>query len=85
MRGVVLSNNLFSRTIKDRRSKVKEKSVIEELDTEYNQYFEELKSKLIDKLTVLVSNRTSQGVYNNFGDMVVPQKNKIHSKNTQQP
>ena len=80
MRGVVLSNNLFSRTIKDRRSKVKEKSVIEELDTEYNQYFEELKSKLIDKLTVLVSNRTSQGVYNNFGDMVVPQKTKFTQK-----
>ena len=80
MRGVVLSNNLFSRTIKDRRSKVKEKSVIEELDTEYNQYFEELKSKLIDKLTVLVSNRTSQGVYNNFGEMVVSQKTKFTQK-----
>jgi len=80
MQGVVLSNNLFSRTIKDRRSKVKEKTVLEELDHEYNQYFAELKNKLIDKLTVLVSNRTSQGVYNNFGEQVVPQKTKFTQK-----
>jgi DNA-directed RNA polymerase subunit beta len=80
MRGVVLSNNLFSRTIKDRRSKVKEKSVLDELDHEYNQYFADLKNQLIDKLTVLVSNRTSQGVYNNFGEQVVPQKTKFTQK-----
>jgi len=80
MRGIVLSNNLFSRTIKDRRSKVKEKSVLEELDQEYNEYFADLKTKLIDKLTVLVSNRTSQGVHNNFGEQVVPQKTKFTQK-----
>jgi len=80
MRGVVLSNNLFSRTIKDRRSKVKEKSVLDELDHEYNQYFADLKNQLIDKLTVLVSNRTSQGVYNNFSEQVVPQKTKFTQK-----
>ncbi len=80
MRGIVLSNNLFSRTIKDRRSKVKEKSVLEELDQEYNEYFTNLKTKLIDKLTVLVSNRTSQGVHNNFGEQVVPQKTKFTQK-----
>ena len=80
MRGVVIENNLFSRAIRDRRTKVKEKNVVEELDLEYNKYFDDLKGQLIEKLTVLVSNRTSQGVYNNYGDMVVPQKTKFTQK-----
>ena len=80
MRGVVISNNLFSRAMKDRKNKVKEKNIMDELDLEYTKYFEELKSKLVDKLTVLVSNRTSKGVYNNYSEMVVPQKTKFTQK-----
>ena len=80
MKGVVIGNNLFSRAIKDKRSKVKEKDVIAKLEEEYTKYFEDLKSKLIEKLTVLVSNRTSQGVYNNFGERVVPKKTKFTQK-----
>jgi DNA-directed RNA polymerase subunit beta len=84
MKGVVLDKHLFSRAIRDRRLKSQEKNILEELETEYNKYFEELKTKLIDKLTLLVSNRTSQGVTNNYGDMVVPQKTKFTQKNTKQ-
>ena len=80
VRGVVINNNLFSRAIKDRRMKAKEKGILDELEAEYNQYFDELRTKLIDKLTVLVSNRTSQGVYNSYGDPVVPQKTKFSQK-----
>jgi len=80
MKGVVISNNLFSRAVKDRRNKTKEKSLIDELDQEYNKYFEDLKNKLIDKLTTLISNRTSQGVYNNYGELVVPPKTKFTQK-----
>jgi DNA-directed RNA polymerase subunit beta len=80
MKGVVLDKHLFSRAIRDRRLKSQEKNILEELETEYNKYFEELKTKLIDKLTLLVSNRTSQGVTNNYGDMVVPQKTKFTQK-----
>jgi len=80
MKGVVIENNLFSRAIKDKRSKVKEKDILGELETEYNKYFEDHKSQLIEKLTVLVSNRTSQGVYNNYGERVVPKKTKFTQK-----
>ena len=55
-------------------------SVIEELDKEYNQAFDELRTKLIHKLTVLVMGRTSQGVTNTFGDVVVPPKTKFTQK-----
>jgi DNA-directed RNA polymerase subunit beta len=80
MRGVVINKHLFSRAIRDRRLKSQEKNILAELESEYSKYFDELKSKLIDKLTVLVSNRTSQGVQNNYGDMVVPQKTKFTQK-----
>ena len=80
MKGVVISKNLFSRAVKDRKNKSKEKDMVEELELEYGKYFEDLKSQLIDKLTVLISNRTSQGVYNNYGEMVVPQKTKFTQK-----
>jgi DNA-directed RNA polymerase subunit beta len=80
MKGVVITNNLFSRAVKDRRNKTREKNLVEELEKEYNKYFEDLKSQLIDKLTVLISNRTSQGVYNNYGELMVPPKTKFTQK-----
>jgi len=80
MKGVVISNNLFSRAVKDRKSKTKDKNIVEELKIEYDKYFVDLRAMLIDKLTILVSNRTSQGVYNSYNEMVVPQKTKFTQK-----
>jgi len=80
MKGVVISNNLFSKIGKDRRTRQREKTILEELETEFNRQSEELRVKLIDKLTQLVSNRTSQGITNNFGELVVPRKTKFTQK-----
>ena len=80
MKGVVISNNLFSKLGKDRRTRQREKTILEELETEFNKQSEELRTKLIDKLTQLVANRTSQGITNNFGELVVPRKTKFTQK-----
>ncbi len=80
MKGVVISNNLFSKIGKDRRTRQREKTILEELEAEFNKQSEELRVKLIDKLTQLVSNRTSQGITNNFGELVVPRKTKFTQK-----
>ncbi len=80
MKGVVIGKALFSRAIKSSKNKSKEKEIIEALDEEYNKKFAELKAKLVDKLTVLVSNRTSQGVTNVYGEVVVPTKTKFTQK-----
>jgi DNA-directed RNA polymerase subunit beta len=80
MKGVVIDKHLFSRMAKNVRTKAKEREILEELEREYQKYFDELKTKLIDKLTVIVSNRTSQGVYNSFGEVVVPAKTKFSQK-----
>jgi len=80
LKGVVLKKDLFSRAVKSSKNKSKEKELIAALDEEYNRRFAELKAKLVDKLTVMVSNRTSQGVTNVFGDVVVPTKTKFTQK-----
>jgi DNA-directed RNA polymerase subunit beta len=80
MKGVVLTKKLFSRIIRDRKSKAKEKDVITVLDQEYNQRHAELRAKLVDKLTVLVSGKTSQGVYNKYKEEKIPKKAKFTQK-----
>jgi DNA-directed RNA polymerase subunit beta len=80
MQGVVVENKLFSRSVKDRKSKAKEKDVIGALDEAFNKEADELQAKLVDKLTVLVSGKTSQGVYNNFKEVLIPQKSKFTQK-----
>ncbi|NVO20449.1 MAG: DNA-directed RNA polymerase subunit beta [Bacteroidetes bacterium] len=80
MKGVVVDKRLFSRVIKDKKLKAKEKDIVKDLDDEFVKSTNELKQKLVDKLTVLVSGKTSQGVYNNFKNEVVPKKVKFTQK-----
>jgi len=80
MKGVVIDKKLFSRIIKDRVAKSKEKDVIESLEKEFNKQAAALKNKLVDKLMILVSGKVSQGVYNNFKEELVPKKIKFVQK-----
>ena len=80
MKGVVIENKLFSRIIKDRKSRSKEKDVLKDLDDQMHKEVNELKAKLVDKLMILVSGKTSQGVYNNFKEELVPKKAKFTQK-----
>ncbi|HRX00993.1 MAG TPA: DNA-directed RNA polymerase subunit beta, partial [Cyclobacteriaceae bacterium] len=80
MKGVVVDKKLFSRMIKDRKVKAKEKDVVKILDDEFVKNSHDLKTKLVDKLTILVSGKTSQGVYNNFKEEIVPKKVKFTQK-----
>ncbi len=80
MNGVVTDKRLFSRIIRDRKSKAKEKDVTAVLDEEYKQKQAELKAKLVDKLTVLVSGKTSQGVFNKYKEEIIAKKSKFTQK-----
>ncbi|MFO8129645.1 MAG: DNA-directed RNA polymerase subunit beta [Bacteroidales bacterium] len=80
MKGVVIENKLFSRVLKDKKSKTKEKDVIESLDKQFEKESRDLKAKLVDKLMVLVSGKSSQGVYNNFKEELIPKKAKFTQK-----
>lgn len=80
MKGVVIDKKLFSRVIKDRKSKAKDKDIVLELDEYFNKQSAELKNKLVDKLILLLNNRTSQGVMSNFKEVIIPKKAKFTQK-----
>ncbi len=80
MKGVVVDKKLFSRIIKDKKTKITEKEIIAELEKEFQKNIANLKLKLVDKLTIIVSGRSSQGVYNNYKEMVIPKKTKFSQK-----
>jgi len=80
LRGVVIDKKLFSRIIKDRKTKTKEKVLLSKFEDDYNKAELELKSKLIDKLMILVASKTSQSVYNNFKEIIIPRGAKFTQK-----
>ncbi|GAB1417404.1 DNA-directed RNA polymerase subunit beta [Bacteroidales bacterium] len=80
MKGVVIDKKLFSRVIKDRKSKAKDKDLVQELETQFNRQAAELKNKLVDKLLVLLNGRSSQGVMNNYKEVLIPKKSKFTQK-----
>jgi len=80
MKGVVIEKKLFSRIIKDRKAKAREKDDIKKLDDDYNRDVDKLKAKLVEKLTVLVGGKVSQGVFNIFKQEVLPKGAKFQVK-----
>jgi DNA-directed RNA polymerase subunit beta len=80
LRGVVINKKLFSRVIKDKKTKTQEKVRLSKFEDDYNKAELELKSRLIDKLMVLVASKTSQGVYNNYKEIIISRGAKFTQK-----
>jgi len=82
--GVIIDKMLFSRAIKDekdqRKVKLTEKTLVEKLDVEFNRQVGELHTKLVDKLFILVNGKTSQGVFDNLSQEIVPRGVKFSQK-----
>ncbi len=80
VKGVVIDKKLFSRLTKDRVNKTDEKTVITKLDEEMQKELDEVRNKLVDKLFVLVSGKTAQGVTDNSNNVVIPKGAKFTQK-----
>ena len=80
LQGVVINKKLFSRIIKDKKSKIEEKTVLAKVEEEYRHELADLKEKLVTKLFTLVNGKTSQGVSNNFKETIVPKGSKFTVK-----
>jgi len=78
--GVVIDKKLFSRSIKDRKTKISTKPILDKIEDEFKRNSEELKNKLIDKLFILVNGKTSQGVKDYYGVDVIQKGNKFTQK-----
>jgi len=60
--GVVIDKKMFSRAIKSRQDKLKDKVTLSRIDEEYDAKVGDLKDILVDKLMVLVKGKTCRGI-----------------------
>ena len=71
-KGVVIDKKLFSKSVKDKRTRAMDKETVAILEKEYNQKAAELKSILVNKLFTILSGKTSQGIVSSLGDDLIP-------------
>jgi len=80
LKGVVINKKLFSRNVKDKRSRSAEKAMLAKIDEEFARSAEELKGRLVDKLFSLINGKTSQGVKDYYGGEIVSKGTKFTQK-----
>ena len=80
LRGVVIDKKLFKRAVKDKNKRLRDKEAVATLEQSFVSKFETLKDQLIEKLFALISGKTSQGVFNDLGEEVLPKGKKYTLK-----
>ena len=80
LHGVVIDKKLFSRAIKDKRKRAKDKEDIEALENIYYKKFDDLKDVLVEKLFAIVNGKTAQGIFNDLGEEIIPKGKKYTLK-----
>jgi DNA-directed RNA polymerase subunit beta len=78
--GVIIDKQLFQRAKKDKNAKVKEKGDLEKIEKVHQQNTEEIKSLLLDKLSVILADKISAGVTNSYGEPIISKGGKFSSK-----
>ena len=79
--GVVIDKKLFQRTKKDKNSKVREKAALEKIEKIHEKHQGDLLELLLDKLEVLLKDKASAGISNNFGEVLIGKGARFNRKN----
>ncbi|MCU0403550.1 MAG: DNA-directed RNA polymerase subunit beta [Chitinophagaceae bacterium] len=82
--GVVIDKKLFQRTKKDKNTKVREKAALEKIEKIHEKNQGDLLELLLDKLEVLLKEKPSAGISNNFGEVLIGKGAKFNRKNLSQ-
>ena len=80
LNGVVVNKKLFTRPVKDKRTRSEDKDLLIELGKSYDLKFEDLKKSLIEKLYNILSGKTCQGIFNDLEEEVLPKGKKYSLK-----
>ena len=78
--GVVIGKSLYSKTIKDRKTKTKDKDKLELLDKDFEKQAADLKNLLSVKLYKLIGGKASKGVKNILGEDIISKSVKFTKK-----
>ena len=79
--GIVIKKQLFKRTKKDKNSKASEKGQLERIEEMHTRNLHAVKELLMDKLMTLLKDKSSAGVSNNFGEVIIGKGSKFNPKN----
>jgi len=79
--GVVINKKLFQRAKKDKNAKVREKASLEKIEKVHEKNEADLLEMLIGKLQTLLKEKSSAGVSNNFGEVLIGKGAKFNAKN----
>jgi DNA-directed RNA polymerase subunit beta len=79
--GVVINKKLFQRTKKDKNTKVREKAALEKIEKVHEKNQADLFELLLDKLEVMLKEKASAGINNNFGEVLIGKGAKFNRKN----
>ena len=80
MRGVVIDKKLFSRNIKDKKSKSKDKDMVKEIEGFYNKELGNLKEVLLAKLFKTLDGKVANNITNVYNDVVIAKGVKFTQK-----
>jgi DNA-directed RNA polymerase subunit beta len=75
--GVVINKRLFSKAQKNRKSKLADKAVLPKLDEEFEAQSASLKERLIEKLLIIIEDKTSAGVKDYLGTDIITRGSKF--------
>ena len=81
VQGVVIDKKLFTKTIKDRKTRAQEKLLIAKIEEDFEREKAALRNDLIERLLKLLEGKTSQGIYNNYGEEIIKKGIKFNKKN----
>ncbi len=78
--GVVIDKKLFSRAIKDKKSRNQDKEILQAIEDEFLKDIAALRERLIERMLVIVSGRACQGVTNHLNEVVIAKGTKYTQK-----
>jgi DNA-directed RNA polymerase subunit beta len=78
--GVIIGKQLFERARKDKTAKISEKDKLGKLDDIHQANLDEIKNILVDKLMVLVKNKTVSTIKSVYGEELIPKGTRFSQK-----
>ncbi len=78
--GTVIDKKLFARAKKDKNAKAREKIALEKLEKEHARALDELRTILIDKLSIILKDKKTPGLKSLYKEEMVPAKTKFNNK-----
>ncbi len=78
--GVVIDNKLFSKLVKSRKNKTKEKESVKDVEDDYMKLMDKLKEELVQKLYKILEGKLSHGIKDNAGNILLQKGPKFSQK-----